>query len=82
MNNKIQLMLIEDSPDYRKTIAMAIAREKDIELISQFGIAEEALRSLEDMSNGGIPDVILLDLGLPGIEQNQQTSIRRGPWSL
>jgi DNA-binding NarL/FixJ family response regulator len=60
-------MLIEDSLDYRKTLAMAIAREKDIELTSQFGIAEEALRSLEDMSNGGIPDVILLDLGLPGI---------------
>jgi DNA-binding NarL/FixJ family response regulator len=41
--------------------------EKDIQLISQFGTAEQALRSLQDMSTRTVPDLILLDLNLPGM---------------
>lgn len=67
MKLKIKLMLIEDSPEYRETIAMAVDKELDMELISQFGTAEEALRSLQDMSTRKVPDLILLDLNLPGI---------------
>jgi DNA-binding NarL/FixJ family response regulator len=67
MKRKNQLMLIEDSPEYRETITMAVNKEDDMKLISQFGTAEEALRSLQDMSTRKVPDLILLDLNLPGI---------------
>jgi DNA-binding NarL/FixJ family response regulator len=64
MTHKIHLMLVEDSPEYRETITMAVAKETDIELVSQFGTAEEALRVLQSTAS---PDLILLDLNLPGI---------------
>jgi len=60
-------MLVEDSPEYRETIAMAFAKESDVKLISQFGTTEEALRSLQDISEHNSPDIILLDLNLPGL---------------
>jgi DNA-binding NarL/FixJ family response regulator len=60
-------MLIEDHPEYREVIELALKKEDDLELISQFGTAERALRSLQDMSTRQEPDIILLDLNLPGM---------------
>jgi DNA-binding NarL/FixJ family response regulator len=60
-------MLVEDHPEYREVIKLAIEEEADIELTSQFGLAELALRSLQDLSLRKEPDIILLDLNLPGL---------------
>lgn len=60
-------MLVEDNRDYRSVIEHALEIEPDIELVSQFGTAEIALRSLEG-SDRTIPDLILLDLRLPGMD--------------
>jgi two-component system nitrate/nitrite response regulator NarL len=67
MKNKIRVMLVEDHPGYREVITRALKSEEQIELISQFGTAEIALRSLQDMSTRNVPDLILLDLNLPGL---------------
>ncbi|MDF7800135.1 response regulator transcription factor [Pontiellaceae bacterium B1224] len=67
MKRKIRVMLIEDHPEYREIISFALGKEKDIELGNQFGTAEEALRSLQDRSLRLVPDIILLDLNLPGM---------------
>jgi DNA-binding NarL/FixJ family response regulator len=67
MKRKISIMLIEDHPEYREVIELALKKEDDLELISQFGTAERALRSLQDMSTRREPDIILLDLNLPGM---------------
>tara|TARA_B110000908_G_scaffold97272_1_gene114869 strand:- start:39 stop:704 length:666 start_codon:yes stop_codon:yes gene_type:complete len=67
MKNRINVMLVEDHPEYRETLEFVLGKEKDIELISQFGNAELALRSLKDGSPGDQPDIILLDLNLPGM---------------
>eukprot|EP00903_Cladosiphon_okamuranus_P004147 g4145.t1 len=40
---------------------------KNIELISQFGTAEIALREIQNARPGEHPDLVLLDLNLPGI---------------
>lgn len=56
-------MLIEDNSAYRKGINYALAEQADMELISEFGTAEIALRNLKT----NVPDLILLDLNLPGI---------------
>jgi len=67
MTVKIRIMLVEDHPEYREVVELALGRESDIELISKFGTAERALRSLQDHNGCDHPDIILLDLNLPGI---------------
>ena len=59
--------MVEDHPDYRDAIRIALETEADIELISSFGTAERAVRSLQVRDQHKDPDVILLDLNLPGI---------------
>lgn len=68
MSQHIKVMLVEDTRDYRLVIEHALEVEPDIELISQFGTPEIALRSLEDSHTRQLPDLILLDLRLPGMD--------------
>jgi DNA-binding NarL/FixJ family response regulator len=67
MNDPVKVMIVEDNPEFRKVIRLALVRDAAIELSSEFGTAEIALRSLSDGSAPGRPDVILLDLRLPGM---------------
>jgi len=67
MKKIIKVMLVEDHPEYRETLAFVLGKEKGMELVSQFGNAELALRSLRDAPRDRQPDVVLLDLNLPGI---------------
>jgi DNA-binding NarL/FixJ family response regulator len=67
MTRKVRIMLVEDHPEYREVIELSMNKEDDLELIGQFGTAERALRSLQDMSTRHEPDIILLDLNLPGM---------------
>jgi two-component system nitrate/nitrite response regulator NarL len=75
MKNRINIMLVEDHPEYRETLEFVLGKEKDIELISQFGNAELALRSLLDQTGKQQPDMILLDLNLPGM-----SGLEAMPW--
>lgn len=68
MSNTIRVMLVEDNPRYREVVALALKLEPDIQLASQFGTAEIALRKLRDKPGGEAPDLILLDLRLPGMD--------------
>lgn len=60
-------MLVEDHPEYREVVELALGLEADMELIGEFGTAERALRHLQDNPGRLVPEVILLDLHLPGI---------------
>ena len=67
MSQTIRIMLVEDNPEYREVINLAIEDEPDLELISRYGTAEVALRDLRNTSRRQVPDLILLDLRLPGM---------------
>lgn len=67
MNRKIRIMMVEDHPEYREIVELALSRELDMEMTSQFGTTERALRSLRDREMREEPDIILLDLHLPGL---------------
>lgn len=67
MSEKIKIMLVEDNESYRNVITRALKRNPDMEIASQFGTAEIALRSIQDQSKANTPDLLLLDLNLPGI---------------
>ena len=67
MNRKIRIMMVEDHPEYREIAELALSKEPDMELVSQFGTSERAMRSFRDSNGGEKPDIILLDLNLPGM---------------
>lgn len=66
MEKTIKVMLVEDHPEYREVIDLALKDEPDIELTNQVGSSERAFRILQDRSQQTKPDLILLDLNLPG----------------
>jgi DNA-binding NarL/FixJ family response regulator len=67
MKSKISVMLVEDHPEYREAVELALAKEPTMALTGQFGTAERALLSLKDVPPHKSPDIILLDLNLPGM---------------
>lgn len=67
MKANIRILLIEDHLGYRQVLERAIKRLPDLKLINQFGTAEGALRSLKTVNPENYPDIILLDLKLPGM---------------
>ncbi|MDQ8207359.1 response regulator transcription factor [Coraliomargarita sp. SDUM461003] len=66
MKEPIKIMLVEDNREYRDVIDLAMSREEDLELVSEFVTAEIALRSVQGNAPK-LPDVVLLDLRLPGM---------------
>lgn len=67
MKRRIKILLVEDHPKYRKVIEMALEDDPDMEVFNIFGAAEIALRHVQDLHGRNAPDVVLLDLNLPGM---------------
>jgi DNA-binding NarL/FixJ family response regulator len=68
MKSTIRVLLVEDNPRYREVIALALKHEPGIQLVSELGTAEIALRHLRESTGGELTDLILLDLRLPGMD--------------
>ena len=64
----IRIILIEDNPEYRRAISLAMDHSPGFELVGKFGTAEQALAKLRDGNRMGIIDIVLLDLGLPKMQ--------------
>lgn len=59
----VSVWLIEDNHTFRNTVARALSRVEGLECSQHFANAEDAI---DAMLGGGVPDVILLDVELPG----------------
>jgi len=56
-------MLVDDHEVVRSGLRMLLEGEPDVEIVGEFGLAKEALDSLERLK----PDVIVMDIGLPDL---------------
>ena len=68
MKTPIHIILVEDNPEYREVIKIALEDESDLEISHEFGTSEIALRSLQEDHLPNRTDVVLLDLRLPGMD--------------
>jgi DNA-binding NarL/FixJ family response regulator len=59
----VSVWLVEDNHTFRNTVARVLSRIEGIECSQHFSNAEDVL---DAMLGGGVPDVILLDVELPG----------------
>ncbi len=64
-NHKI--IIVEDNPGYREMLSEIVQLQEGIHLINQFGTAEGALNSTQNAPLNETPDLVLLDLNLPGM---------------
>ena len=62
---QIGVWLIEDNRTFRDTVARVLAQVEDLKGPRQFSSAEEALAYLQ---SGTFPDVVLVDVELPGMD--------------
>lgn len=62
-NGTIRLVIVDDHPMVRRSLRFAMLTAQDLEVVGEAGDGEEALRVCEDLH----PDVVLMDLRLPGL---------------
>jgi two-component system NarL family response regulator len=61
--NPIRVMLVDDHPAFRKGLAALVGSEPDLEVVTQCGDGRQAL----ELFRQARPDVVLMDLRLPGM---------------
>ena len=62
MSEKIRIVIVDDHPLFREGVAMSLSSRPDLEIVGQGGTGEAALR----LGAALIPDIMLLDIGIPG----------------
>lgn len=67
MSDAINFMVVEDHKGYRTMLIRALKTTTSIGRVEEFSTAEVALRKLEKMHPSEMPDLLLLDLNLPGM---------------
>lgn len=67
MAKDIRTIIVEDHPEFRETVEFVLNKEDGFKMVNQFGNAELALKSIQEVGTLNKVDIILLDLNLPGI---------------
>jgi DNA-binding NarL/FixJ family response regulator len=62
MSDPLRVLVADDHPLFREGVVKSLSSEPDIEVVSEAGGGEEAVRLATEL----IPDLVVLDLGMPG----------------
>lgn len=62
-NGHIRILLVEDHEAFRRYVSSMLREQANLQVIGEVGDGPQAVRQAEALQ----PDVILLDVGLPGI---------------
>ncbi|MBO9371994.1 MAG: response regulator transcription factor [Chloroflexus sp.] len=78
VNSTVRLLVVDDHPLFRQGVRWALANEPDIQIVGEAANGEEALHWLAQVDAGHEPNVMLVDLNLPGMSGLELTrQIRR-----
>lgn len=75
--SRVDILVVDDHPLFRRGIRWSLEEEEDFQVVGEASDAQEALRLADQL----VPDVILLDLNLPGMSGLEVSRIlkRRHP---
>ena len=62
-HDSIRIVLVDDHQVVRQGVRAMLSIEKDMEIVGDYGSAEEAMPQIEELS----PDIVLLDFRMPGL---------------
>ena len=62
MNDNIRIVVVDDHPLFRQGVVSIVSAENDMEVVADGATADEAI----EISKRELPDVLLLDISLPG----------------
>jgi DNA-binding NarL/FixJ family response regulator len=77
-NTKLQILIADDHPIFRKGLILAIEADDAIEIIGEAGDGQQALQLAEELK----PDVVVLDIEMPmlsGLEVAEEIIRRKLP---
>ncbi|MBZ0154959.1 MAG: response regulator transcription factor [Alphaproteobacteria bacterium] len=63
----MRVLIIEDDPIHREGLTFMLGQDKDIDIAGSFMSAESAMEFLAASWSPGKVDIVLIDLGLPGM---------------
>lgn len=66
-NLSVKLLIVDDHPLFRQGVRSALSAYEDVEVVAEASSAEEALFWLQSVLPNQEPNVVLVDLNLPGM---------------
>lgn len=66
-NATVRLLIVDDHPLFRQGVRWSLGAEDEIHIVGDASSAEEALEWLKDVGPSKEPNVVLVDLNLPGM---------------
>ena len=61
---KIRTLIVDDEPLAREGVALALAAERDVEIVGSCGDGRSAVRGIRELT----PDLVFLDVKMPGLD--------------
>jgi two-component system LytT family response regulator len=61
---KLRTLIVDDEPLAREGVALALAKERDVEIVGSCGDGPSAVRAIRQLE----PDLVFLDIKMPGLD--------------